>query len=104
VGVVAPRARFKADYRGIGKILTSRQMQQEMKARAEKVQDRAEALAPVHTGAYKSSFRVEVGVRRDGKPRAVAKVINDDEAATLVEWGAKRTPRYRVLGRAAGAE
>ncbi|MEU6725468.1 hypothetical protein ABZ917_17310 [Nonomuraea wenchangensis] len=101
---MAQRARFKANRKGIGKILTSRQMQAEMERRARAVQDRCIANAPEDTGSYKSSFRVETGIRPGPKPRAVSKVVNDDEAAPYVEWGSSRTPRYRVMGRAAGAE
>ncbi len=100
---MARRARYRHDYKKFGKVMTSRQMQEAMKARAEKVQSRAEGIAPHHTGEYASSFRVEVGVRKGPKPRAIAKVINDDPAAPYVEWGTSRTPRYRVMGRAAGS-
>ncbi len=98
------RARFRASYKGIGEILRSPQMQREMKARAERVMERAVALAPEDTRAYVTSFRVETGIRKGRTTRAVAKVINDDEAAPYVEWGTTKTPRFRVMGRAAGGE
>lgn len=98
------RAKFRASYKGIGQILRSQQMQQAMQTRAEQVQRRAEALAPRDTGSYAASFRVETSVREGKTRRAVAKVINDAPHATFVEWGTSRTPRHRVLGRAAGAE
>lgn len=98
------RAKFRASYKGIGEILRSPQMQREMKTRAERVQAKAEALAPVETGDYAGSFRVEVELRAGKTRRAVAKVINDSPHATYVEWGTSRTPRYRVMGRAAGSE
>lgn len=101
---MASRARFRANYKGIGKMLTSPQMQQAMRTRAEQVQRRAESLAPRETGEYGASFRVEVDVREGAKPRARARVINDSPAAPYVEWGTSRTPRYRVMGRAAGTE
>ena len=101
---MAPKARFRSNYKGIGAMLRSRQMQEEMRKRAEDVQDKAQAMAPRDTGDYATSFRVETGVREGKKPRAQAKVINDDPAAPYVEWGTSRTPRFRVLGRAAGAE
>lgn len=101
---MARKARFRGNYKGVGQILRSHQMQQEMKQRADRVKAKAETLAPHHTGQYAGSFRVEVGVREGGKPRAMAKVINDDPAAPYVEWGTSRTPRFRVMGRAAGAE
>jgi hypothetical protein len=99
---VAPRARYRQNTKAFAKVLVSKQMQDAMKDRAEQVQQRAEGIAPRDTGDYGSSFRVEVGVREGPKPRAVAKVVNDNPAAPYVEWGTSRTPRYRVMGRAAG--
>jgi hypothetical protein len=78
-------------------------MQREMQQVAEQVKSKAEAIAPRDSGQYAASFRVEVGVREDNS-RAQAKVINDDPIASYVEWGTSRTPRHRVLGRAAGFE
>lgn len=101
---MAQRARFRGDYKGIGKMLRSAQMQREMEARAERVKGKAEALAPHDSGRYAGSFRVEAGVREGKKPRAVAKVINDAPNAPYVEWGTSRTPRFRVMGKAAGSE
>ncbi|WP_353889554.1 HK97 gp10 family phage protein [uncultured Thermomonospora sp.] len=101
MAVAAARARYRPDIRGFGRVLASRQMQEEMRQRAERVARRARELAPVDTGEYARSFRVEVGVREGPRPRAVALVINDDVAAPYVEWGTSRTPRYRVMGRAA---
>lgn len=101
---MAQRARFKGNYKGLGQILRSRQMQAEMELRAKRVEVRCVSSSPRDTGDYSSSFRVETGVRAGGKPRAESKVINDDAAAPYVEWGTSRTPRYRVMGRAAGAE
>lgn len=97
------RAEFRADYKGIGLILKSPQMMREMKARAERVQARAVSLSPHQTGNYVASFRVETSVRVGKTTRAIAKVINDSPHATFVEWGTSRTPRHRVLGRAAGS-
>jgi hypothetical protein len=101
---VAPRARFRGDYKGIGQILTSEKMQNQMESRAERLESACRTSAPRNTGSYASSFRVETGIRPGAKPRAESKVINDDFAATLVEWGTRRTPRFRVMGRAAGVE
>ncbi len=97
------RVRFRANYKGIGLILKSPQMQREMTARAEKIKARAESLAPRDTGSYASSFKVETYIREGKTTRAVAKVINSSNHAAYVEWGTSRTPRYRVMGRAAGS-
>lgn len=95
------RAKFRASYKGIGAILRSEQMKREMETRAEQVQRRAEALAPVDSGSYASSFRVETEIRQGKTIRAIAKVVNDSPHASYVEWGTSRTPRHRVMGRAA---
>lgn len=97
------RARFRVSYKGIGEILRSEQMKREMQARGDQVKAAAEALAPVDTGNYAASFRVESGIREGKTRRATAKVINDSPHASYVEWGTSRTPRHRVMGRAAGA-
>jgi hypothetical protein len=101
---MARKVRFKGNYKGVGQILTAKQMQREMEQRARVVERRCETTSPHDTGNYASSFRVETGIRPGPKPRAQSKVINDDEAAVYVEYGTSRTPRYRVMGRAAGAE
>ncbi|TDD54587.1 HK97 gp10 family phage protein [Nonomuraea terrae] len=101
---MAVRARFRGNYKGVGRLLASKQMQDEMESRAKRLQSACEADAPRDTGAYSQSFRVETGVRQGRTPRAESKVINDDPAAPYVEWGTSRTPRHRVMGRAAGAE
>lgn len=99
---MAARAKFRGSYKGIGKILRSAQMEQEMRARAERVQQRAEGLAPRETGDYVQHFRVETEIRNGKTTRAIATVVNDSQHAAYVEWGTSRTPRHRVMGRAAG--
>ncbi|MEO3856234.1 HK97 gp10 family phage protein [Acrocarpospora sp. B8E8] len=100
----AKRAKFRGNYKGIGQILASPQMQRAMEARAERVKQRAISGSPVETGDYKQSFKVEGSIRKGKTTRAIAKVINDSPHAAYVEWGTSKTPRYRVMGKAAGAE
>lgn len=100
---MAKRAKFRGNYKGIGQILRSPQMQQAMENRAERVKARAVASSPVDSGEYVQSFRVEGSIRPGRSSRAIAKVINDSPHATFVEWGTSKTPRYRVMGRAAGS-
>lgn len=99
---MAPRARYRPDYKGLGRMLTSQQMQQEMAQRTEQMKGICEGDAPRDSGSYGSSFSVETGIRAGRKPRAESKLINDDPAAAYVEWGTSRTPAARVMGRAAG--
>lgn len=97
--------KFRPNYGGIGKMLRSKEMKAAMVVRAEAIKARAESGAPRRTGNYARSFRILSGQTRgagDGR-RAWAKVVNTSPHATAVEWGADRTPRYRPLGRAAGA-
>lgn len=100
---MARRAQFRTNYKGVGKILASKKMQDQMEERAERLRSVCEADAPEESGTYRRSFRVETGVRQGVKPRAQSKLINDARHATLVEWGSRRTPRHRVMGRAAGS-
>ena len=101
---MAKRARFRGNYKGVGQILTSPQMQREMEARAKRVEAECVSTSPRDSGRYASSFRVETGIRQGTKPRAESKVINGDPAAPYIEYGTSRTPRYRVMGRAAGVD
>lgn len=102
--MAAKRARFRGNYKGVGEMLRSPQMQREMESRAERVKARAVASSPVDSGEYVQSFRVEGSIRPGKSSRAIAKVINDSPHATYVEWGTSKTPRYRVMGKAAGSD
>lgn len=96
-------AGYRADYSGIGDMLTAPFMVAEMRRRAEKVKARAEALAPVDDGEYKRSFDVSAGVREGRHRRAYGRVTNTAPHAFYVEFGTTDTPRFRVLGRALDA-
>lgn len=54
----------------------------------------AESIAPVDTGAYRSSFRVERG-------KGGVRIVNDDEGAAAIEFGSDDTPAFHVLSQAA---
>ncbi len=98
-------ASFKASYRGIGAMLRSKWMLDEMVRRAETSKTAAEADAPIGAGTssdppggYQSSFEV-VPVERGGsrRDRAEALLVNTDSAALFVEYGNVRTPGRHVL-------
>lgn len=104
-------ARLDLSYSGIGEMLNSEFMQQEMRSRAEAVKALAEVLAPVgdpdtdpHAGRYKASFSVSSG-RHGGfhRDRAYGRVVNSAPEALWIEMGSKHNPRYRVLGAALSA-
>jgi hypothetical protein len=102
-------AQFRADYRGIGEMLCSEEMQADMHRRAERVAAAAEADAPVggvsdpHRGRYKASFSVESGVREGKTRRAFGRVVNDSPEAVYVEYGNKNIDAHHTLGRALDA-
>jgi len=98
-------SRFDADYKGIGEMLCSPEMQADMKRRAENVMAYAVATAPYDPHSkdgthYKDSFTVDSGVREGKTRRAYGRVTNDDPAAFYIEYGTSDTPRHRTLGRA----
>lgn len=90
-------------------VLAAPWMVAEMRRRAEKVKERAEATAPVggeddpHRGLYKASFEVDSGVRNEPTRRAFGRVTNTAPYAIDVEYGSKHNRRYRTLGRALDA-
>lgn len=105
-------ATVKLSYDGIGEMLSSPAMQREMKRRADKIKDAAEAASPVggagdpHPGRYKASFSSSSGIRPKGAGRtrrAVGQVVNDSPEVYYVEYGTKTTPRHRTLGTAMDA-
>ncbi|HEY9408819.1 MAG TPA: hypothetical protein VIP77_04490 [Jiangellaceae bacterium] len=54
----------------------------------------AESIAPVETGAFRSSFRVD----SDGEG---ARLVNDDEGAAAIEHGSDDTPAHHTLAQTA---
>jgi hypothetical protein len=102
--------RFRLDNKAFGiHVLQSQGMATVLRKIAEPVKTRAESIAPVESGEYKSSFFVETRVRTAPPyktQRVVATVGNRSQHAVQVEYGTgggRRTPRHRVLGRALGS-
>lgn len=98
------RSYYDHKYRVFGdEVLRAEFMQSVMHARAVQIEAAAQQLAPIDTGEYVNSFETSAGVRRTGRTRrAYGRVTNTSSHAMAVEFGWGRTPRYRVLGRAAG--
>lgn len=96
-------ARYRANYRGIGEMLSSRAMQLDMHSRANKVKAVAEATAPKNSGEYAASFEVSSGVRDEPTRRAYGRVENTDPKAIHLEFGTSGTPKFRTLGKASEA-
>jgi len=105
-------AKFTPDHRGVGEMLNSDFMVEAMRAHAEAIKLRAEAIAPVghppeskHPGRYKASFHVRAhkygGVSGRGGKRAEAIVYNDSPEALYVEYAHYGQEPYRVLAIAA---
>jgi hypothetical protein len=81
--------RYKPDIADTGRLMKGPEMQALMREIAEEGKALAESIAPVETGEYKSSFRVEVtahGGLGVGGDRAQANLINDSPHAAYVEW------------------
>lgn len=91
-------ATFNADYRGLGELLSSYEMEAEMRRRADKVAARFEATAPRETGQFASSAQVS-STRRGGvrKDRAAGVVTVTDPAAAHIELGTSDTPAHHTL-------
>lgn len=67
--------------RGIGSVLLSRTVRDDLTDRAGRVLSRAQASAPVASGAYKASLRIE----QDTTDRAVVRVVAGVPYAMVVE-------------------
>jgi hypothetical protein len=96
---------YDANYAGIGEMLCMPGMVADMRRRAEKVKDFAEATAPVddggpHPGRYKAAFHVDSGIQQGKTRRAFGRVTNDSPEAFYVEYGNRNVPKHRTLGTA----
>lgn len=105
-------AKYNLNYEAFGRqVLQSKEMQAHLHARADRVKAEFEATAPVYTGEFKGSARVESGVEvpEYGKgARAVGRVIVDDPLAMTKEFGhtdenGKHVEGAHTLTRALGA-
>lgn len=86
---------------GVGGIAVGAPMVAVLGVLGQKAASVARELAPVETGRYRSSFRVQLGTRGTGrKKRAQVTVENTAPYAAALEWGNARTRRpARVMGR-----
>ena len=94
---------YRANYRGLGQLLTSPEMQAAMHALAEKVEARAIAIAPdaqPYGEGYIASFEVDSGIKKGWTRRAFGRVRNTSGHAVYVEFGGGNTPKHRTLGKA----
>jgi hypothetical protein len=102
-------ARYDADFKGIGDMLSAPWMLTEMLRRAEKVAERARATAPVdeagpHPGRYRDSISARAFVReRAGGRRAVGRAEATAPESFIVEFGTSRQEAHRTLGAALDA-
>lgn len=100
--------KYKASYSGIGQMLVSDFLQDEMHARILQAKELAENIAPVdesgpHPGRYKAAFVVEYGVRGGKEPRAYGRLTNVSPEALAVEFGTQNNPAHHVLVRSLDA-
>ena len=111
-------SRYKHNYKAFDlEVLCAGFMVEEMRTRAERVKEVAEATAPDATPlgvGYKYQFSVTSGIRTNKTTRAFGRVTNDSPHAIFVEFGSgehtdkngrviKATPAHRTLGRALDA-
>lgn len=86
---------FDADYRGIGQLLRSPQMQAGLHRIGAHVRDAAIAAVNTDTGNYAESLRKPSAVRVEARggprrDRAVVHVVSDDPGALSIEYGTNR--------------
>ena len=99
--------RFKADKRAIGTILVSDEIRAVLAAKAEQAKGIAVSIAPYDASDtdgdhYRHHFNVESGTQRHKTTRAYSELVNDHEAAALIEYGTgdpngSRTPAHHTL-------
>ncbi|MGH3475293.1 MAG: HK97 gp10 family phage protein [Nocardioidaceae bacterium] len=75
-------------------IATSELVEADLVEAAELGRTYAESIAPVDTGHFRDSFRVE-------SSPGEARLINDDEGAAAIEYGSDDTPAHNTLAQAA---
>lgn len=90
--------RVELDSAGMRDLLTSPGVRADLQTRAERAAAAARAAAPVDTGAYRASIRVETEVHGD---RVVSRIVADVDYAMGVE--AKTGTLARSLDFAGGA-
>lgn len=82
-------AKYTHNYEAFGReVLNSKFMEAHMRSRAERVKAEFVATAPVKTGEFKASARVESGTHGGIKlDRAYGRVVVDDPNAMAKEFG-----------------
>lgn len=75
------RVKVKLISAGMKELLSSDDLRADLTARMERVEARAEATAPVESGAYRASIHIE----QDTTDRAVVRVVADVDYAMGVE-------------------
>lgn len=79
-------------------LMSSSGVHDAMSEAAEMALDHAQGIAPVDTGEYRDSFRVE---QSSGSDRAEARLVNDDEGAGGIEWGKGGSDGHHTLAQTA---
>lgn len=87
------RPKIKLNSGQMARLLKSDQLRPPLRAVAQAAAARARASAPVDTGEYRNSIRVE----SDTTDRAVERVVAHDDKATVIE--ARTGNLKRALGR-----
>lgn len=93
---MASNVRYEANFAGLGKLMTSKEMEAMLRTRTQVGRQYAEVIAPRDTGDYASNFRVASTTRGAGRwsDRAAGYLYNDSDHALAVEF----QDDYRTLG------
>ena len=105
---------FQPNYRGLGELLASPEMQAALREKAGKIADAARAVSPIgpltkeEKEHYVEAWTVSSGVRDEPTRRAYGQVSNDSPYAAAIEFANGRTsPKtidaHHVLTRAIDA-
>lgn len=93
---------FQPNYRGLGELLASPEMQAAMHEKAGHIADAARPISPIgplskrEKEHYAEAWTVSSGVRDEPTRRAYGRVENDSEHAAAVEFGNGRTSRKTI--------
>lgn len=84
-------ARYQPNRESFGRMMKSRPIRRITNRAARAGANYVRSIAPVDTGAYRDSIRVEDGLSQRGD-RVASYVVADDPAAAPLEWGNERVP------------
>jgi hypothetical protein len=95
-------SRYKPNHKSFARFMVSEQVREPVRKVAHLIEADAKADTPVRTGELASSYEVnDITVPINGDAHGAAEVRNTDRKAAANEFGNKRMPGRRMLGKAA---